>query len=448
MSEPASQEVIILGGGISGLSAAWFLHQKGIPFRLIEKKSETGGAIHSKKIQGSIMDFGPNSLRDRTGKVRKMAEDLGISNDLIQISEAFKTRYIVRHNKLQSLSPSISSLISTNILSVKAKLRLLKEPFIKRGTSEDESIGDFLERRIGREAVEYLLDPVFSGIYAGDVSQMSKKSILPKLSGFEQNYGSIAWGAIRSKKEKKEIKPMVLSFREGIQQLTDGITRHISDRVVHEEVTSLGKSEKGYKVVTEEDEYFSRNIISCIPAYSLGRILEGFEPDLSAELVNIDYAPMLSTQVIFDKSDVNLTKQGFGFLVPRKENIRLLGAIWKSSIFPELSSPDHIQFALMTGGAHDREILTQSKEEVEQEVVAQFCNLMGFKAEPLLVRSHLWQKAIPQFTLGYEQKKEKLNQFEQENPGLYFCGNYRWGVSVPDCIQAAESLVEELSNRL
>lgn len=448
MSELTSKEVIILGGGISGLSVAWFLYQKGIPFRLFEKKPETGGVINSETIQGTVLDFGPNSLRDRDGKIRSMADDLGISDDLIQISEAFKTRYIVRDGTLQSLSPSISSLISTKILSAKGKLRLLKEPFAKKGTRNDESIGDFLERRIGKEAVDYLVDPVFSGIYAGDIYRMSKKAVLPKLAEFEQDFGSIAWGAIRSEKKKKEIKPMVLSFKKGIQEFTDAITAQISSHIIHEEVLSLKKHESAYKVVTEEGEYLTPNLISCIPAYSLGRVLGGFEPELSAELIDIDYAPMLSTQVLFKKTDVDLTKEGFGFLVPRKEKIRLLGAIWKSSIFPELSNTEHVQFTLMTGGAHDRGILTDPKEEVEKESVEKFCQLMGIKAIPTIVKSCLWQKAIPQFEVGYEQKKEKLNHFEAQNRGLYLGGNYRWGVSVPDCINGAESLVEEFTGHL
>lgn len=446
MSDLTSKEVIILGGGISGLSVAWFLYQKGIPFKLFEKQDQTGGAITSRMVQGSVMDFGPNSLRDRNGKIRELAEDLGIKNDLIQISEAFKTRYIVRDRKLQGLKPSLSSLISTKILSPKAKLRLLKEPFVKDGEAGDESIGDFLERRIGKEAVDYLVDPVFSGIYAGDIYHMSKNSILPKLAEYEQNYGSIAWGAIRSEKEKKTVKPMVLSFRKGIQQLTDAITERISDHILFDEVKALEKSESGFKVLTESEEFRSRRVISCIPAYSLGRILRGFEPELSAELVNIDYAPMLSTQVMFNASETDFKREGFGFLIPRKERIRLLGAIWKSSIFPGLTADGYFHATLMTGGAHDRGILTEPAEKVEEEILKEFRELMEIDVDPGFVKSHLWKKAIPQFGVGYEQTRQKLQQFESENPGLHLGGNYRWGVSVPDCIQGAESLVKEFTS--
>ena len=305
-----------------------------------------------------------------------------------------------------------------------------------------------MERRIGKEAVDYLVDPVFSGIYAGNIYRISKKSVLPKLAEYEQNFGSVLWGAIRSKKEKEKVKPMVLSFKKGIQQLTDAISQKISDHIIYDEVKIVEKAEPGYRVQTENEEFTSKNVISCIPAYSLGHLLRGFEPELSSELINIDYAPMLSTQVLFKASDINPKREGFGFLVPRKERIRLLGAIWKSNIFPELTADDYFHANLMTGGAHDRGILIESVEDVEKEILNEFRELMGIDVQPAFVKSHLWKKAIPQFDVGYEQTKQRFKQFESENPGLYLGGNYRWGVSVPDCIQGAEELVREMADHL
>ncbi len=437
-------EVIILGGGISGLAMAWYLYKAGIPFKLLEKNSETGGMISSSKVQGSVMDFGPNSLRDRDGTIRGLADELGILDDIIQISEAFKTRYIVRNKNLQELTPSPKTLFTNRVISGKGKLRLLTEPFMPKGTPDDESIGDFLERRIGKEAVEYLVDPIFSGIYAGDIYQMSKKFILPKLDRYEQEFGSLLWGAIRSKKDKKSVQSMVLTFREGIQQLTNAITDQLSQHIIHEEVQSLRKSDSAFEVKTADGVFQTTKIVSCLPAYTVAQLLEGFDPQLSATLSDIDYAPMLSTQVIFDTKEVNFNRPGFGFLIPRKEDVRLLGAIWKSSIFPELTSKDKIHFTLMTGGAHDRAILSDSVETVEAEVLQEFSQLTGIESHPEIVRSRLWRKAIPQFTVGYEITDQKLREIEKEYPGLYLGGNYRWGVSVPDCIKGAKSLTSSL----
>src|SRR6056297_810860 len=191
-------QVLVLGGGISGLATSWFLHKAGVPFTLIEKDSKAGGVISSSNIEGTIVDYGPNSLRDKDGELRALANEVGLEDDLIRISEAFKTRYIVRDRELQELAPSPKTLFTTKVLSTKGKLRVLAEPFISSGTAEDESVGAFLERRIGKEAVDYLVDPVFSGIYAGDIYRISKKEILPGLAENEQMFGSLVMGTLRS----------------------------------------------------------------------------------------------------------------------------------------------------------------------------------------------------------------------------------------------------------
>lgn len=435
-----------MGGGISGLTVAWHLHKAGIPFRLFEKEKETGGMISSSLDAGTVMDFGPNSLRDRNGEVRELAADLGLEDDLIQISEAFKTRYIVKNGALQSLKPNPVSLFTNKVLSGKGKLRALAEPFISRGDERDESIGSFLERRIGKEAVNYLVDPVFSGIYAGDIYSMSIKTILPELYKMERDHGSLLMGALRAKREKSTVKPMVLTFRKGIQQLTDAITQNLSDHISHAEVTAIQRTEQGYQVKVGEETIQAAHVVACIPAHALAPIIKGVSPEASDVLGAVDYAPMVSTQVVYEEDHMGSVESGFGFLVPRNEMIRLLGAIWKSSIFPELTDEGQIHFTLMTGGAHDHKVLNEPIERIEAEVLTEFRALMGISGEPLFVRSRLWAKAIPQFHVGYQEEiQARLDALEQYYPGFSIGGNYRWGVSVPDCMEGAKALADKIS---
>ena len=433
---------MVLGGGISGLATAWYLKKAGIPFILIEKEDKVGGVIRSSVIEGTVVDFGPNSLRDKDGSLRALAEDVGLEDEMVEISEAFKTRYIVRHQELQELAPSPKTLFTTKVLSAKGKWRVFAEPFISKGPETDESAGAFLERRIGKEAVDYLVDPVFSGIYAGDIYQMSKKEILPQLAENEQQYGSLIMGAFRSKKEKSDVKPTVLSFKKGVQQLAKAIHSKLTENIRHEKILRVTVNEDEHLVQTDQASYRSDQVISCLPAHELANLLDNVEGDLNNALGQITYSPMLSTQLIYKRENVDFDKQGFGFLIPRKENIRLLGAIWKTSIFPELSKDDHFHFTLMTGGAHDKFLLSDSMGEIEQEILQEFARLTGIKADPMYMRSVLWEKAIPQFHVGYENVREILKQAEDKYPGLYFGGNYRWGVSVPDCIKGAKTLVQ------
>ena len=444
MSEENSNDhVLILGGGISGLTTAWFLQKAGVPFTLIEKENKTGGVISSSEIQGTTVDYGPNSLRDRDGILRALAAEIGLEDDIIEISEAFKTRYIVRDRELQELLPSPKTFLTTNVLSAKGKWRVLAEPFISKGTAADESVGSFLERRIGKEAVDYLVDPVFSGIYAGDIYSISKKKILPKLAENEQKFGSLVMGALRNKKERSDIKPAVLSFKKGVQQLAEALESKLADHTRHEKVLEINKPDIGFQVKTEKGLYDADQVISCLPAHKLKSLLVNFDPDLSETLNQITYSPMMSTQLIFRKEDIDFKKSGFGFLIPRKEDIRLLGAIWKTSIFPELSHSDHFHFTLMTGGALDTSILNESVGDIEKEILREFSGLTGINRDPLYIRSVLWEKAILQFHVGYEEILQKLENQEQRYLGLHFGGNYRWGVSVPDCIKGAKTLVQQ-----
>lgn len=440
--------VIILGGGISGLSTAWFLKKAGIPFTLFEKKGETGGSIHTKVKDSSVFDFGPSTLRDKTGDIRNIAGELEMKDDILEISEAFKTRYVVRYGEPQALKPSLGSLISTKILTGKGKLRVLAEPFISKGPKEDESVGNFLTRRIGKEATDYLADPIFSGIYAGDIYQMSKKEILGKQAELEQEFGSMVWGAIRAGKESKDdseaVKPMVLTFRKGIQQLTNTITKSLSEHIRYESVIGLNKLENGFEVETTEGTYKADSVISCIPAYALAEILTGFDAELVRKLNEIDYPPMISSHLLFNKEVFKEDKTGFGFLIPRKENIRLLGAIWKTSLFPELTKEGKFQFTLMTGGAHDREVITDPLEDIEKEIISEFQKLMGISEHPEMITSKVWEKAIPQYTVGYQAIRDAIQQAENQHPGLHIGGNYRWGISVPDCVKGAKNCVNSL----
>lgn len=444
--------VLILGGGISGLSTAWFLKKAGIPVRVIEQDTKAGGKISSARNGETVLDYGPNTLRDRNGDIFRLAKELGIENRIVEAGEAFKTRFIVRDKKLCRVAPDPLSLISTNILSARAKLRLLGEVFASKGDypGVDESIGNFLERRIGREATEYLADPVFSGIYAGNIYELSKRELLPEPAAFEEEYGSVIKGLLRSpeRKSKKANKKHrkgsgVLSFRNGMQDLTDALQTQLSDELTEAEVRQIRRENDLYTIETDIGSFTSNRVVSTLPAHILSELIHPLQPELSEHLSRIEYSPVLSTQVIYRKADLNSVPDGFGFLVPRKENIRLLGAIWKTRIFPQLSDPDHMHFTLLSGGAHDRRIRYEPTGLTEKEIIQEFEEIMGIRATAVFTRSRLWDKAIPQFKVGYpDRKKEILGQSGME--GFTTGGNFIWGVSVPDCINGARNCAESL----
>lgn len=450
--ETSSRPVIILGGGISGLAAAWFLHKKRLPFLVIEKGPETGGKVKSDMRSDSVFDFGPASIRDKTGDIIQVAHELGLEDDIVEISEAFKTRFLVRDGKLHKIGPGIFSLLSTKILSNSGKRRILKEPFIPAGPVREESVGDFLERRIGKEAVDYLVDPIFSGIYAGDVYKLSKSMITPALAEMEQNYGSITKGGLKERKrkqksaEKEKRKPTVLTFRKGLQQLTNALTEKLSDFIVYDEVQSIHKAADGFSVTTRNSEYKADKVISCLPANVLTKVVIDDFKLLSRVLEKVVYAPVLVTQLIYNSAEVDLKHNGFGFLVPHAEKRGLLGAIWKSRIFPEMTKTGKLHFTLMSGGAGNPGITEVPVEVSEQNALQDFSALMNFSAKPEIIQSVMWEKAIPQFNVGFKLIRQKINDFAAQTPGFFVGSNFMWGVSVPECLEGAKKLTDELTS--
>ncbi|MEQ9280847.1 MAG: protoporphyrinogen oxidase [Balneola sp.] len=443
MSTSSSNTIAVLGGGISGLSTAWYLKKKGFEVTLFEAQEDTGGVIRSVSNQYSVFDFGPNTIRDKTGSVSEMIEELGLEDEMLSMSEGSKTRFIVRNGELKKIKQNPISFLFSDVLSWKGKKELFSEPIRKSLNSEaDESIGSFLERRIGKEAVEYLADPFFSGIYAGDIYSLSKNKLIGKLADFEQEYGSLSKGFLKSRKEKSSFKPKVISFEKGVQQLTDKLTERLEDSILHEEVKNIQVQQSKFKVTTADHEYTFDKVVSCLPAYVLKEVLKTNDQKLENSLSEVNYSPMLSTQLVFKKEDLNLPENGFGFLIPRKESIRLLGAIWKSNIFPDQTEDEYVHLNLMTGGSHDIKVIDQDIRDIEREVIEEFSGIMNVKGNAEMVSSKLWKKAIPQFHVGFASVEESIDRFQKENEGFYIGGNFRWGVSVSDCVDGAKNLSE------
>jgi len=437
------EPVIIIGGGISGLSAGYFLKKRNIPFLLLEAEDRCGGVIKSEETEHGVCDFGPNSLRDRSGIIPEICSELGFEGDRISISEAFKTRYIVRNKKLNGLKPGLASLFSTDIISAAGKLRILAEPFIPAGGKNHESVGDFLKRRVGSEAVDYLADPVFAGIYAGDVYALDKKAVLKNIAGYEIEYGSLFKGIIKNR--KKGSKSEVFSFRRGIQQFVRELSDNLGEHIRHEQVLSISGTKNSYTLKTESSHYHAHQVISTVPAYTLGTLITELDMETTKTLQQIEYPPLLTACVVFNSSEVQTPEDGFGFLVPSTEQMLLLGAIWKSAIFPALSADSKSMFNLMIGGARNPDIREHEIGQITGQALNEFKLLMGIQAEPVSVKTHLWKRAIPQFHVGYQQTLRKLEEFEKAYPGFHIGGNFRWGISVPDCVQGASVLVSSIN---
>ena len=451
------KKVVILGAGISGLTAAYFLTKEGFDVTVLEKKREVGGSVETVKEKGFLFDRGPNSGLETTPVLSKIVSDLKLDDELVYANKEASKRYILRDNMLHPLPMNPASFIKTKLFSGKAKARLFAEPFIPR--SKDgyyQSIAEFVKRRLGQEFLDYAINPFVAGVYAGNPEELSVHSAFPKLYELEEKYGGLIVGTIKSIKERKQRaekskqSARMFSFVDGMQKLPNAISSFLGERVhTFCDVTSIEKKENGYKIKYNNAGHLKEMdceiLISTLPAYTAAEIFKDWDEKLSVHLKAIYYPPVLALMLGYDKESIRQSLDGFGFLVPAKERRSFLGAIWSSTIFPNRADDDKAAFTLFVGGARDPEVGNIDKEILIKKVRGEFEKIMGITEEPVYVSYKYWTKSIPQYNLGYIEHERFFDEFEKQNPGLYFSGNFRGGISIGDCLKNGELLAEKLA---
>ena len=347
--------------------------------------------------------------------------------------------------------------LKSKLFSGKAKLRLMKEPFI--GRSKDgyyKSITEFVTRRLGSEFLDYAIDPFVAGVYAGNPEDLSVKSAFPKLYALEEEYGGLIIGTIRSIRKRKKRKEQskqsakMLSFKNGMQVLPKAIAKHLGSRVkLNAEVVSVRRTGEGNLGVTYNQQgqnltLLTDVVLSTIPAYKASGLFEHFDEELKKHLNEIYYPPVMVLYMVYNKDDIGQPLDGFGFLIPSKENKSFLGAIWSSVLFPNRADKQTAAFTLFIGGSRDPGFIYDNEDAVIERVRDEFEEIMKIKSNPVYKAKKLWQKAIPQYKLGYVEHENYFDHFEKDNKGIILSGNYRGGISVGDCIKNAEIVVNKI----
>lgn len=449
-------DVGIVGGGISGLTAAHFLKRNGIDVHVLEKNSRVGGSIRSERREGFLIEHGPNNALDTTPLLGEMFSQLGIDDSLEYASDQAKNRYIVRNGKLNPLPMSPPAFFKTKLFSASAKLRLLKEPFIGRANPEiDESLAEFVIRRLGNEFLDYAINPFVAGVYAGKPESLSVKSGFPKLYQLEQEYGSLIKGAILGAKKRRKsaetakTKARLFSFKEGLQTIIRAIEKELGNRIsTGASITAIRKNDDGYEIdfsANGELKHLTcRTLLFTIPAYAYRDLSFEFDFPLLDAFARIYYPPVTMVFFGFKQNPTDMPLDGFGFLVPEKENRQILGAIWSSTIFSNRAPQGGAALTTFVGGSRQPDIALKSDDEIAELVFDDLHDLMGLKRKPDLVVIKKWEKAIPQYNIGHQAIIERVEQFESENPGLFISGNFRGGISVADCVKQAHGMSERI----
>lgn len=454
-----NKKVIVLGAGISGLTTAYLLHKDGYDVTVLEKSDKVGGSIETVVENGLLFDRGPNSALETTPLIAQLINELNLEEQFVYANKKGNKRYILRNNQLHPLPISPPAFLRSKLFSGKAKLRLMKEPFV--GKSQDgyyQSITEFVTRRLGQEFLDYAINPFVAGVYAGNPEDLSVKSAFPKLYALEEEYGGLIVGTIRSIRKRKKRKEQskqsakMISFKDGMKVLPEAIAEHLGNRVkLNADVVTIKKTTDGnYGVTYNEGEQsltiLTEIILSTIPAYNAAELFGHFDDKLKKHLNEVYYPPVLVLHLAYKKDDVGQQLDGFGFLVPSKEEKSFLGAIWSSVIFPNRAEESKASFTLFVGGSRNPGFIYDDEDNLIKIVRQEFEELMKIKGEPIHFSKRFWENAIPQYTIGYVESENYFDHFEKDNKGIFLSGNYRGGISVGDCIKNAGIVAEKVKS--
>lgn len=442
-------KITILGAGISGLATAFWLHNDGFDVTVLESKNEPGGSMVTRHEEGFLIDYGPNSGLETTPLIGKIVAAVGLGDEMIYADEKADKRYILRNNRLHALPTSPTAFLKTKLFTPKAKLRLLAEPFL--GKSKEgyyQSVSEFVKRRLGREFLDYAINPFVAGVFAGNPDNLSVKSAFPKLYRLEELYGGLFKGLVLGARERKrqaeqsKQSARLFSFKKGMQSLPEAIAGKLGDKIKYNcNVEKVAKSATKFKVLYNHTGKLKENIadiiLSTVPAYQAAAIF-----DQESKLINhfnkIYYPPVKVLYLGFRQETVGRPLDGFGFLIPEKENKRFLGTIWSSTIFPYRAKNNLAAFTLFIGGARSPELFDNENDKLVDSVIKEFKEIMNINSDPVFIKEKMWPKAIPQYSLGYIEHERYFEKFEADNPGIFLSGNYRGGISVGDCIKNSE----------
>ena len=444
------KKIGIIGSGISGLTAAFLLKRRSFDVTLFEKSNHVGGNIQTVKIDDFTVEYAPNSLL-KSPRLVDLIKELKLESEVLAADPANKKRYVLRNGKLKSLPMSVAKMAANDYFSLKARLRLLKEPFVKSKSPENESVAEFFERRLGREIVERAADPFIAGIYAGNPENLSVKAAFPRLYELEKDFGSLLIGSLRSKTEQADQDfPRTFSFVGGVQTMTDKLVERLGESiVVNAEVTRIKKTSHGkWRLATKIDENIFDAIIISTPAEPAAKLIENFDAGLSKQLVNIYYPPVAMVFFGVKKEKIAQNLDGFGFLVPSSEKRKILGTIWNSAVFENRAPGGYHLLTNFIGGARNAELFEKSDTELGEMVYAELKSILGLCDVPDLTHIKRWRKAIPQYVLGYEKIESAIENFCRRNAGIYFCSNFYRGISVGDCVKNAYRTADEIESFL
>ncbi len=451
-SASTNTRIAIVGGGVTGLTAAWKLHCQGNAVTVFEQSGRLGGAVSTTIQDGWLVENGPNSLLESSPFDALVAE-LGLTGKCQYAAPAAKNRYLVRGGRLVPVPMAPQKLLTTPLFSLRTKLRLFAEPFTRaRVRPADATLAAVVRDHFGQEIVDYAINPLVAGIYAGDPETLSTKHAFPKLWEIEQTHGSLIRGQIAAMKARRargeKAAARIVSFAGGLQTLPLALAASIPSGSIRTDTTVVSLSPgRSWTLVSRSagltaTEQFDA-VVLAVPGAALAQLSIGPDGNRPLALLDrIDYPPVASLFLGFRREQVAHPLDGFGALVPAVERRSVLGVLFSSTLFSGRAPEGHVALTVYVGGTRQPQLAALSPEALRPQVLADLRDLLGVEGDPVFSRATFWPHAIPQYNLGYERFLDLMARTETDHAGLFIGGHVRDGISLANCIASGGRLAE------
>lgn len=465
------KRVTIIGAGIAGLSTAYYLHkrsqQKGQPLRitLLEREKRLGGSILTEQVDEFLLEGGPDCFLSEKPWALRLCRELGLEGEVVGTNQQFRRTFILWGRRLHEipegfmlLAPtSLWPFVASSLFSFPGKLRMGLDLVIPRKKSDrEESLATFVRRRLGREALERIAEPLVAGIHAGDPDTMSLKNTFPRFIHLEQEYRSLIWGMRQRKKQFASATAqytMFITLREGMERMITALKNALPPDIcsIGQELVKIEQtadksakkplyrlSIKGKKKALESDI-----VVMATPAFGTAKFLQGMENNIAQELNTIPYVSTTTINLAYERSQIKHLLDGYGFVVPRLEKRNIMATTFSSIKFPGRTSQGKALLRCFVGGAKNEGIVSWEDSELLAAVRGDIEEILGIQGKPILSRIYRWKKSMPQYTLGHEERLSRIEGGLSNYPGLFLTGSAYRGIGISDCIHEAELTAEQ-----
>ncbi len=447
---PSPKSIAVLGAGITGLTAAYRLGQRGFRVRVFESSGRAGGVIRTERADGWLIEAGPNSLLAGDPALAKLLDKLDLAGERIAANQAAKKRFIVRRGRLVPAPLSPPALLTSSLFSLGARLNVFAELLTRpRVRTIDLSLEEFIVAHFGREIATYGLNPLVAGVYAGNPQKLSARYAFPRVWEYEQKHGSILRGARATASARAGAG--IISFHHGLQMLPDALAGRLplGALALNARIEALLPGPPWSVVWNDgaqtQTETFDA-VIAALPAAGLASLRFGTLGERPlASLDNIEHPPVASLFLGYRREQVAHPLDGFGVLMPEVEQRAALGILFSSTLFPGRAPEGHVALTVMVGGTRQPELARLPADQLLAAVEPDLRELLGVRGTPVFQRHNAWSRAIPQYNLGYERHLETMAAAERAHRGLHLGGQARDGIALPACLAAGERLAARIT---